>query len=125
MPSDVNMQDLLAAVTDAIIADEADIEIVADRYDVPRKEANSLIHLIHRLHYSVNERQPSMAFSHRLKSDLMGVPQTGLIWRWRRLPARVQIATGVTLVGGFVLLITRLFTGDWRRQSVSEEVKLA
>src|SRR5690349_16612277 len=125
MPSDVNMQDLLAAVTDAIIAEEHDIDVIADRYDVPRKEANSLIHLIHRLNDEVAIIEPSSAFSHRLKMDLMGEKQAGLIWRWRRLPARVQIAASVTLVGGFVLLVTRFFTGDWRRPRVAEEVNAA
>jgi hypothetical protein len=125
MSSDVIMQDLLAAVTDAIIAEEQDIDVVADRYDVPRKEANSLIHLIQRLHTSVDVVEPSTAFAHRLKSDLMGVKQTGIIWRWRRLPARVQIAAGVTLVGSFVLLITGFLTGNWRRHREVEEMKIA
>lgn len=122
MPSEVTMQELLSAVTDAIIAEESDIDVIVDRYDAPRKETNSLVHLIHQLYASLVPVEPSSAFSRRLKRDLMGVKQTGLIWRWRRLPARVQIAAGVTVAGGFMLVLTRLLTGDGRRQRVGEEM---
>src|SRR5690606_27278759 len=75
--------------------------------DVPRKEANSLLHLIRRLNKTLVVVQPSLAFRRRLKHDLVGVPQKNLIWRWRSLPARVQLAAGFALFGGFALILGR------------------
>src|SRR5689334_8211165 len=76
MPSDTKMQEFLTALTDAVIAEENNIDAIVDYYDddVPRKEANSLLHIIRRLNKTFVVVQPSPAFSRRLKLDLIGVP---------------------------------------------------
>ncbi len=108
MTSETNMHHLLAAVTDALIADEyADIENIAAQYDVPRKDVNSLLHLIRRLRGTMRIAEPNPAFARRLKQDLLGKKQAGILWRIRRLPARVQVAAGLALMGGFMLLLRR------------------
>lgn len=108
MTTETNMQHLLAAVTDALIADEyADIETLAAQYDVPRKDINSLLHLIRRLRGTLHIVEPNPAFARRLKHELLGKKQVGILWRIRRLPARVQVAAGLALMGGFMLLLRR------------------
>ena len=87
MPSDTKMQELLTALTEAVIAEDNNLDAIVDYYeDIPRKEANGLLHLIRRLHKAYVVVQPSQAFSRRLKQDLIGVPRKNLIWRWRSLP---------------------------------------
>lgn len=111
MPSDTKMQELLSTLTDAIIAEDTNLDAIVDFYDdVPRKEANGLLHIIRRLHKAFVLVQPSPAFSRRLKQDLIGVPRKNLIWRWRSLPARVQLAAGFALLGGFALILGRRFS---------------
>lgn len=123
MPAETKMQDLLTALTDAVIAEETNLDAIVDFYDtVPLKEANGLLHLIRRLNKTFVVVQPSPAFSRRLKQDLIGVPDTNLIWRWRSLPARVQLAAGFALVGGFALILGRRlsFLGGLRDREVEE-----
>lgn len=110
--SDVKMQDFLAALTDALMAEEQagepDLERLMARYDVPPQDATALAlaKLSKRLRLAFAPVQPSARFSRKLKDDLMGVPQTDLVGRWRRLPARVQVAAAFfTLMGGFVLFL--------------------
>jgi hypothetical protein len=111
MPSDTKMQELLTALTEAVIAEDNNLDAIVDYYeDIPRKEANSLLHVIRRLHKTFVVVQPSPAFSRRLKQDLIGVPGKNLIWRWRSLPARVQLAAGFALLGGFALILGRRFS---------------
>jgi hypothetical protein len=113
--SDVKMQDFLAALTDALIAEDAsepELEQLLARYDLPRQDATAwaLAKLVKRLRLSFAPVQPSARFSRKLKDDLMGVPQTDLVERWRRLPARVQMAALFTLMGGFVLFLRARFS---------------
>lgn len=105
--SDVHMQDWLAAVTDAIIAEEEDFEAFIDAYAGPRGDAQRLMGLIRRLKGTLVRVKPAPRFSRRLKQDLLDQPERNLVWRIRRLPARVQMAALVTLVAGFSLVIRR------------------
>lgn len=105
--SDNHLQNLLAAVTDAILADENDIDRIVARYAVPRSEVQAFVNLIHRLHIAFVGVRPSPRFAQRLKLELMGVNQKGVIQRVRYLPPRVQIAAGVALIAGFMLLQRR------------------
>lgn len=121
MTSETNVQHLLAAVTDALIADEqADLETIAARYDVPRKDVNSLMHLIRRLRGTLHITEPTPAFARRLKQDLLGKKQAGILWRIRRLPARVQVAAGLALMGGFMLLLRRRVALEMGSSDVEE-----
>ena len=45
-----NFENLLAAVTDAILEDEQDIDQIIGRYAVPRGDVENFIRLIRRLH---------------------------------------------------------------------------
>ncbi|MCB9454197.1 MAG: hypothetical protein H6672_22415 [Anaerolineaceae bacterium] len=109
------LQDLFAAVTDALLADEsADLDTIVAQYHVPQEEVAGMISIIRRLHMVLVGAQPSTRFVRRLKHDLMGAPQFGMVSRIRHLPPRVQIAAGVALVAGFMLLTRRRMLDDAR-----------
>ena len=110
--NEVQMQNLLAAVTDAMLAEEdADIDAIIARYNVPRGRVEDMLKVIRRLHVVLVGQQPSEKFARRLKQDLFGQDPT-MVNRLRYLPARVQIAAGVTVVAGFMLIARRRLIGD-------------
>ena len=104
--SPTDLQNLLAAVTEAIISDERNLDAIVTRYAVPRAEVEGLIKIIQRLHVVLVGVRPSRRFAQRLRQDLMG-QQLNVITRLRYLPPRVQIAAGVALIAGFMLLSRR------------------
>ena len=102
------MDNMLSALTDALIADDGNVDHIIARYPVSRAEAEQFLQIIRKLHYVLVGVQPSNRFVQRLKRDLMGETQTaGLIGRVRGLPPRVQIGAGVALIAGFMLLSRR------------------
>ena len=113
MTNDLELQNLLSAVTDALLADQkGDIDGIIGRYAVPRAEVDSLIGIVQRLHVMLVGAQPSRRFVRRLKTDLIGVPEGNVVSRIRYLPPRVQIAAGIALVAGFMLLSRRRMIED-------------
>jgi len=108
MATELQLQDLLSAVTDALLADEsADLDTLVAQYAVPRAEVENFLGVIRRLHIMLVGAQPSRRFVRRLKHDLVGESNSNVVARIRYLPARVQIAAGVALVAGFMLLTRR------------------
>jgi hypothetical protein len=113
MTNDLELQNLLSAVTDALLADKkGDIDGIIGRYAVPRAEVDSLIGIVRRLHLMMVGAQPSRRFVRRLKTDLIGIPERNVVARIRYLPPRVQIAAGIALVAGFMLLSRRRMIAD-------------
>jgi type VI protein secretion system component VasF len=106
------LQNLLDALTEAIIDDEQNLDLIVSRYSVPRAEIEGLIKLVRRLHVNLIGVRPSRRFAQRLRQDLMGQPQMNMINRLRYLPPRVQIAAGIALIAGFMLLSRRRFASD-------------
>jgi hypothetical protein len=107
------LQNLLAAVTDAIIHDEQDLDVIVSRYSVPRADVEGLMNVIKHLHVLLIGVRPSRRFAQRLRQDLMGQQQLNVINRLRYLPPRVQIAAGIALVAGFMLLSRRRFHAEF------------
>jgi hypothetical protein len=110
--SDAHLQDFLAAVTDALLADEdaeREVEALMKRHALPAHDAEALAlaQLIKRLRSVLVRVQPAPHFARSLKHDLIGGPQAAPLLRWRRLPARVQLAALAALFGGFALLLNR------------------
>lgn len=119
--TDAQIEDLLAAVTDALLMDDsADLDTIVTQYNVPRTDVAGLVTLISRLHVLLVGARPSNRFVRRLKRDLMGAPQRGMVYRIRHLPPRVQIAAGVALIAGFMIITRRRMMDD--AQSESQEV---
>lgn len=117
MANDLELQNLLSAVTDAMLAEKnGDLDTIIGQYAVPRTEVDSLIGIIRRLHITMVGAQPSRRFVHRLKTDLMGTPDRNVVARIRYLPPRVQIAAGIALVAGFMLLSRRRMMEDVRSE---------
>ncbi len=113
MATEYHLDNLFAAVTDALLADpNADLDTIIAQYAVPRANVDSLLGVIRRLHLTLVGAQPSRRFVRRLKNDLMGDAQRGVMTRIRYLPARVQIAAGIALVAGFMLLTRRHLLDD-------------
>ena len=111
MTSQSAIENLLSAVTDALLQEEGDLEAIIQRYDVPRGEVEGFVGLIRRLHLVMVGVQPSRRFVRRLKQELIGEGQ-GVIARFRHLPPRVQLAAGVALVAGFMLFQRRRMAVD-------------
>lgn len=108
MATELQLQDLLSAVTDALLSDEnADLDTLVAQYAVPRADVENFLGVIRRLHILLVGAQPSRRFVRRLKHDLIGEANHNVVARIRYLPARVQIAAGVALVAGFMLLTRR------------------
>ncbi|MBZ0275275.1 MAG: hypothetical protein K8I60_03985 [Anaerolineae bacterium] len=119
--TDAQIEDLLAAVTDALLMDDsADLDTIVTQYNVPRSDVAGLVTLISRLHVLLVGARPSSRFVRRLKRDLMGAPERGMVYRIRHLPPRVQIAAGVALIAGFMIITRRRMVDD--AQSESQEV---
>ncbi len=117
-----NLENLLAAVTDAILEDEQDIDRIISRYAVQRGEVESFIRLIHRLHISLIGVHPSRRFAYRLRQELLDEPEWNVINRVRFLPPRVQIAAGVALLAGFMLISRRRLLAELTSGADVEEV---
>jgi hypothetical protein len=104
MASQHPLDDLLSAVTDALLTGEDELDTIIAQYDVPRSSVENLVLFIRRLHQTLVGVQPSPRFVQKLKRDLIGTEETGLVSRVRYLPPRVQIAAGVVAIAGFMLL---------------------
>lgn len=124
MASPHPLEDLLSAVTDALLAGEDNLDTVIARYDVPPSTVENLVLFIQRLHQTLVGVQPSPRFVHKLKHELIGTTDSGLVSRVRYLPVRVQVAAGVVAIVGFMLLAhRRLF--DLASPSPKEESEAA
>ena len=111
--TEIQLQNLLSAVTDALfVEEETEIDSIVSRYRVPRAEVDSLLKVVHRLHLTLAGVKPTRRFAYRLKSELIGAPKWGVVTRVRHLPPRVQIAAGIALVAGFMLLSRRRLLND-------------
>jgi hypothetical protein len=115
---DRSLEDLLSAVTDALMAeaDKQNVEAIIARSRVPRKDIQNYIQLINRLHISLVGVQPSRRFVRRLKHELIGTPDRNVISRVRHLPPRVQIAAGIALVAGFMFISRRRMAHEARQE---------
>jgi hypothetical protein len=107
MASQHPLDDLLSAVTDALLTGEDELDTIIAQYDVPRSNVENLVLFIRRLHQTLVGVQPSPRFVQKLKRDLIGTEETGLVSRVRYLPPRVQMAAGVVAIAGFMLLARR------------------
>lgn len=114
--SEVQFQNLLSDLTDAILADDGSHRAIAAQFDVSRAEIDGLVKLIHGLHRALVGVRPSRRFANHLKEDLMGPNRWGIVSRVRHLPPRVQIVALVTLIAGFMLLSRRRMMGDAVRE---------
>lgn len=117
MSADTRTQAFLQDITDAALFGDS-LEAVRAAHDLPPDEQQEWVDLIVQLNSTLVKVEPDPQFAQRLKGELLGKPQTGVLWRIRKLPARVQIAATAAIVGGFALLLRRLFLGE---DSVSRE----
>ena len=112
------LENLLSAVTDALLADDrANIDQIVSRYAVPRNEVEGLVGIVRKLHMTLVGAQPSRRFVNRLRNDLVGARRGNIVNRVRYLPPRVQIAAGIALVAGFLLLNRRRLIEDAQHES--------
>ena len=116
-PSDAQIQNLLSAVTDALLSGEASLDQIVRDYDVPRERVEGVINVIRRLHTALTGVQPSRRFVRRLRIELVGEPERNIVNRLRYLPPRVQIAAGIALIAGFMLISRRRFSSDAHHDS--------
>jgi hypothetical protein len=120
--SDVHIQDLLSAITDALLTEETNLDLIVERYNVPRAQVEGAVILIRRLHQALVGVQPSRRYVRSLKQDLVGTPDNNLINRVRYLPPRVQIAAGVALLAGFMIFTRRRMLADARATAITPEI---
>ncbi|XWX04251.1 hypothetical protein VZO05_01595 [Aggregatilineales bacterium SYSU G02658] len=110
MMPDTRMEQLYTALTDAIVNEASDEEINAliESHQVPHnREVDQMVGLILRLHTTLLGVQPSPRFVRGLRRELLAMYEDNLVQRIRHLPARVQLAALLVMVGGFAMLFTR------------------
>ena len=105
--AEVQIQDFLSALTDALRDERTNVDAVINRHEVPPQEVEPFIPIIRNLRATMTPVKPSRRFVNRLRDDLHGTPQYNVINRIRYLPAQVHIAAGVALLVGFFMFITR------------------
>lgn len=116
------VQHVLAAHADALLAGTVDREKLLEPYDeVIREQVESLFTLAERIHASVSEVAPSDHFVSQLRFDLLEQAARQMTWReWlRNLPPRTQWAAGIggaTLTAGVVLIASRSTLEFWRNR---------
>jgi hypothetical protein len=120
MKSDVTWQNYLDDATDTILADKP-LEPIRKLHNISANEDGKLIGLIQDLNSNLVEIKPSPQFSKQLKAELMGIEQKGVVWRIRKMPARVQIAAIIAAalggLGGALLIIQGVLIGMRARTS--------
>lgn len=102
----------MAAVTDAVLNGDGDVETILRQYGVARHEIEPFIGLIKGLDDVYQPVQPGAHFHARLKMDLLENTQAEMAYNLRRLPARVQFAAMGTFVWGLVTALWSRVTGD-------------
>ena len=122
--SDTHLEDLLAAVTDALLAEDDNVDAILVQYNVPRAQFEGAVYLIRRLHVALVGVHPSRRFVRRLRVDLIGQQGNPIVNRIRYLPPRVQIAAGVALLAGFMILSRRRLVAD-AEESITPEIAAA
>jgi hypothetical protein len=118
--TNASMDNLLALLTEAILAEEGDIDHILRQFDVSRAEVEGFVRIVRRLHMALMGVRPSRRFVHRLKQDLMGQPHWNVVSRIRYLPPRVQIAAGIALIAGFMLLSRRRLAAAAHDEVIAE-----
>ena len=108
MTSEVQWQNYLSDLTDAVFAED-DVNRIRDKYGIDFREDRDFVTLIEQLNTNLRPVQPSEKFARSLKADLLSDERTGVVWRIRRLPARVHLAAIIAAsLGGVLLVIQRL-----------------
>jgi hypothetical protein len=109
MANDFEMENLLTAMNDALLAEASqdDIRAIARAYEAPQEEVDSLFHVMSRLHNTLVMVKPKPSFSARLKRELLASYDPSLVGQLRRLPARVQLAALLVFLGGFIFFSRR------------------
>ena len=110
--SDVQIQNLLTSITDALLTGQTDMDQLEELQRDSSNDIKSLLHIIDQLEHVFISVQPSPHFVKRLRADLTGMDNSNMLIRVRRLPPRVQIAAGLALVAGFVILSRRRTNSD-------------
>lgn len=105
--SDVQLQNILANLTDAMLDEAADVDTLLAQYQIDENDLAGLVTLIDQLNQTLLPVQPSGRFVRRLHQDLIGMEPGNVLGRVRRLPPRVQIAAGIALVAGVMILSRR------------------
>jgi hypothetical protein len=118
--TDVQIQNLLDAITDSVLAGEGDLESLTQKHGIPSGELQSMALMINQLNRVIVPVQPSQRFVQRLHQDLMGVEGANMLVRVRRLPPRVQLAAGIALVAGVMILSRRRAGSEARHEKAHE-----
>ena len=110
--SEAQLQNYLAAITDAHLAGQNDIDALIASYGPHSAQLQQYARLIAQIDQAFVPVYPSPRFVSRLRQDLSGADTSNMLVRVRRLPPRVQIAAGIALLAGFVLLSRRRPTSE-------------
>lgn len=105
---DQDFDDLLDAMTQAMLTDQDDVKTILKRYQSQGAKVTGFMPLIRDLYQTLSVQDPSDKFMQDLKKDLMGQSH-GMGARLRSLPARVQLAAGGAVVAGFMFISWRRF----------------
>ncbi|QPC84745.1 hypothetical protein G4Y79_10305 [Phototrophicus methaneseepsis] len=112
MSTEVQMQEFVSALTDAVVQGRGSVDQIVGRYDMHDEDVMMWLPLIEELNQTLVEVQPSERYRRQLRKELLTGQPVNVGLRLRRLPARVQLAAVLTLIGGFLLIARNRFVGD-------------
>lgn len=112
MSTEVQMQEFVSALTDAVVQGRGSVDQIVGRYDMHDEDVMMWLPLIEDLNQTLVEVQPSERYRRQLRKELLTGQPVNVGLRLRRLPARVQLAAVLTLIGGFLLIARNRFVGD-------------
>lgn len=103
--SETQMENLLDAITNALLVDQNEVEPVIHRYGAEPAEVNPFVNLIQDLRTTLHSQEPRETFIQSLKADLTGKKKavSGL----RRFPMRARIAAVLAAMAAGILLMRR------------------
>jgi len=104
--SEVELQNLLDAITQRVVCDQEAVEGILRHYEANHEKLAPYARLIAHLHEVLVPQQPTSTFTHDLKRELIGQQQRSL-FNWGGFPIRAQIAAVAAIVAGFILLLRR------------------
>lgn len=104
-----SMEQFVTAVTDAVQSGKGGLDTLIAQYadTINAEEAHQLLRLVQGLYAVLIPVKPTRQFSTRLKQNLIGQAERTMVERIRYLPPRVQIAAGVALLAGLMILARR------------------
>ena len=110
--NEVEMQNLLDALTNAVITEQNNVEIVIQRHGATSLDVDGFVQLIFNMREYFQPQDPADKFVRNLKRELTGHDERRFA-KMRNFPMRAQIAAILAAIAaGFLLVLRRRLGGE-------------